>query len=443
MSRMLDRNQYDPRMITNVEIMTAYFVDIFYNHLYFEGKKLKASGNVVSVTEGYKHALNAFIKSLSNPKLYKKAVIGIHQYFLNYTSFTTISFAKCVDRIAANFVPVDYYASLDNTQKMSILRLVINQAIKTFTKKVVNDHLAKIIDNHQEADNVRLLQDELVDVFLLEREAVYQRFISSQTHTRTDETVNRLVSEKMQNEIKNLILEKIQLKKENEALKKIIVKNNEDLARLRENSGNIESELNEIKAGMPKAPSSAAQQFASQSFASQQFASQPPSSASAAQQFASQSPSSASQSFASQQFASQPPLISEHFMPVTRKNLMQSLDLPGAKSGGNSDVSDFLRQIGGMEITEVLEDSDGEGDSYVHHESLLEYSDDEQDFAEPPPKPDPLPKPDPPPKKESQTKKEPLRKETNTKPSSAKQVAPKKKRPSSEMGDEITLDAFY
>lgn len=247
MSRILDRSQYDPRMITNIEIMTAYFVDIFYNHLYFEGKKLKANNNVSSVTDGYKHALNAFIKSLSNPKLYKKAVIGIHQYFMNYTSFTTISFAKCVDRIASNFVPVDYYNSLDNTQKMSILRLVINQAIKNFTKKVVNDHLAKIIDSHQEADNVRLLQDELVDIFLLEREAIYQRFVSSQTQTNMDENVNRLVSEKMQKEIKNLILEKIQLKKENAVLKKIIVKNNAELDQIRENTGTLESTINELR----------------------------------------------------------------------------------------------------------------------------------------------------------------------------------------------------
>lgn len=250
MSHILDRHQYDPKMITNIEVMAAYFVDLFYNHLYFEGKKFKVNGNVPSITEGYKHALNAFIKSLSNARLYKKAVIGIHQYFMNYTSFTTISFAKCVDRLAENFVPLDYYSSLNNTQKMSILRLVINQAIKNFTKKIVNDHLNKIIDHHKEPDNVRLLQDELIDCFLLEREGVYQRFVSTQTKTNTNETVNRLVAEKMQKEIKNLILEKIQLKKQNAALKQIIVKNSKELEQLRETVGTMESTNNELKANL-------------------------------------------------------------------------------------------------------------------------------------------------------------------------------------------------
>lgn len=245
-THMLDRRQYDPKMLTNVEVMSAYFVDLFYNHLYFEGKKLKVNGSVASVTEGYKHALNAFIKSLSNARLYKKAVIGIHQYFMNYTSFTTISFAKCVDRLASNFVPTDYYSSLNNTQKMSILRLVINQAVKNFTKKVVNEHLGKIIDNHKETDNVRLLQDELIDCFLLEREGVYQRFVATQTKTNTNETVNRLIAEKMQKEIKKLILEKIQLKKENAALRKIILKNSQAIERYAENTGTLESTINEM-----------------------------------------------------------------------------------------------------------------------------------------------------------------------------------------------------
>jgi hypothetical protein len=246
-SHILDRHNYDAKMITNIEVMSAYFVDLFYNHLYFEGKKLKVNGSVPSITEGYKHALNAFIKSLGNARLYKKAVMGIHQYFMNYTSFTTISFAKCVDRLAANFVPLDYLSSLNNTQKMSVLRLVINQAIKEFTKKIVNEHLNKIIDHHSDPDNVRLMQDELIDCFLLEREAVYQRFVSSQTNTSSNETVNRLVAEKMQKEIKNLIIEKIQIKKENIALKKIIIKNNTESTNLTENIGNLETTITELR----------------------------------------------------------------------------------------------------------------------------------------------------------------------------------------------------
>ena len=65
-TRILDRQNYSPKTMENFEIMSAYYIDIFYNHLYNEAKKLKVSGSVSSITEGYKHTLNAFLKSLSN-----------------------------------------------------------------------------------------------------------------------------------------------------------------------------------------------------------------------------------------------------------------------------------------------------------------------------------------------------------------------------------------
>ena len=58
--------------------------------------------------------------------------------------------------------------------------------------------MVKIIDFHKEADNVRILQDELIDCLILERESMYQRFIAENTKTNKNETVNRLLAEKMQ-----------------------------------------------------------------------------------------------------------------------------------------------------------------------------------------------------------------------------------------------------
>ena len=59
--RILDRNNYSKKTLDTFEILAAYFIDIYYNHLYIEGNKLKTEKNVSSITEGYKHALNAFL----------------------------------------------------------------------------------------------------------------------------------------------------------------------------------------------------------------------------------------------------------------------------------------------------------------------------------------------------------------------------------------------
>jgi hypothetical protein len=232
----------------NFEIMSAYYVDIFYNHLYTEAKKLKVNGSVSSVTEGYKHTLNAFLKGLTNPKLYKKSISGLHHYFITI-GFASISYAKCIDRLTHDFVPSDYFNSLTFTQKIGVLRLIINQSVKSFIKKIVDEHMSKIIDFHKDKDNARLLQDEFIDCLIIEREGFYQRFIATHTKTNKNETVNRLLSEKMQIEIKRLVKEKYEQKRQILILKKAYIQKkesenllNETINELRQKIQTLESE---------------------------------------------------------------------------------------------------------------------------------------------------------------------------------------------------------
>ena len=227
MSQILNRSNYSPKTIETYEIMSAYYVDIFYNHLYNEAKKMRANNTVASVTEGYKHTLNAFLKSLNNPKLYKQSITGMHHYFINI-GFTGISFSSYIDRISKEFIPVDYFSSLTITKKMGVIRKVLNQSIKNFIIKIVNDHLCKIIDLHNEVDNIRLLQDDLIDCFILEREGLFQLFITNQSQTPSSDLVNRLVVDKMQNELKRLVKEKYEQNKLIISLKKLCINQKND-----------------------------------------------------------------------------------------------------------------------------------------------------------------------------------------------------------------------
>ena len=217
-----DKKNYGHKTIETYEILAAYFTDIFYNHLYNESKKMKIDGKVSSITEGYKHTLNAFIQGLNNAKLYKKYIIGIHHYYIEI-GFASISFSNCVDRVTQEFIPIDYFNSLSSTQKMGVLRLVLNSSIKQFIIIIVQNHLTKIIDFHSDKDNARLLQDELINCFILERETMYQRFILEKTNNSGG--VNNALISKMQNDIKSIVLEKIELqKKYNQLIKLYMIK---------------------------------------------------------------------------------------------------------------------------------------------------------------------------------------------------------------------------
>ena len=245
-NRMLDRSNYSQKTMENFEIMSAYYIDIFYNHLYNEAKKLKAGGTVSSITEGYKHTLNAFLKSLSNPNLYKKSLSGLHHYFITI-GFASISYSKCIDRITCEFVPTDYFNSLTFTQKIGVLRLILNQSMKSFIKKIVDEHMTKIIDYHKDVDNVRILQDDFIDCLILEREGFYQRFVASQTTTNKNETVNRLLAEKMQVEIKRLVKEKYDQKKQILLLKKAYIQKKESENKLNEIIGELKNKIETLE----------------------------------------------------------------------------------------------------------------------------------------------------------------------------------------------------
>jgi cell division protein FtsB len=230
-TRIFDKSNYKKKTLDTFEILGAYFVDIYYNHLYIEAKKLRTSGSVSSITEGYKHTLNAFLQGVENPKLYKKTLMGIHTYFVS-SGLTSISFAECIERITEEFIPQDYYNSVSKIQKTSILKLVISQSNKAMIEKIARRFLNLIIDNHDEVANIRVLQDEFIDVLILEREGIYHRFISTQTKTATVSHSSTQLIETMRTEIKKLCAEKYDLKKMVTNLKKIIIKKEYELCKV-------------------------------------------------------------------------------------------------------------------------------------------------------------------------------------------------------------------
>lgn len=248
--RIFDRNSYSQKTIVTFEILAAYFVDIYYNHLYIEAKKQKIEKSVSSITDGYKHALNAYINGIENPKVYKKTLVGIHDYFVA-SGFNNMNFYECIDRITKEFIPQDYYETVSKQQKISILKLIICQSNKLFLEKIVRKFLELIIDFHDDVDNIRVLQDEYINILMLERETMYHRFI---TKGENKSNANTRIVESMQHEIKTLLNEKFELKKLVTNLKKIIIKKDSELREekkysesLLNNSAELTHELNELK----------------------------------------------------------------------------------------------------------------------------------------------------------------------------------------------------
>jgi hypothetical protein len=217
-----NRSDYSKRTIDTFELMSVYFIDIYYNHLYIEAKNLRTEGKASSITEGYKHTLNAFIQGIENNKHYKKALDGIYDSFVTHGGFISLSFAGCIGRITDEFIPIDYLSAVNKQQKTTILKMIISQVNRIFVERIVRKFMHMIIDNHNEQDNTRILQDEFIDLLILQRENIYHRFIDKQAK-KSNQTLSSGIVESMQAEIKKLYDEKYNLKKTITGMKKIII----------------------------------------------------------------------------------------------------------------------------------------------------------------------------------------------------------------------------
>jgi hypothetical protein len=246
--KILDRSNYPRETIVTYEVISTYFVDLYYNHLYLEAKKLRVNNSVTSVTEGYKHALNAFLKSMEKPELYKKCLSSLHQYFID-SGFDGL-FGNFIERITKEFIPNDYYETVTNKQRYAILRLVLTQANKMYIDKIVRKYIYMIIDNHSDIDNIQLLKNDFNDLLFLEREGMYHRFVATKTKTNKRQPhINTALMESMQEELRKLYVEKFNLKKMITDLKKIILTKDAHTKELQDKVEELEVAISELRAG--------------------------------------------------------------------------------------------------------------------------------------------------------------------------------------------------
>ena len=208
MTSIFNKSQYSRTTISTYDLLASYFVDVYYNHLYAEAIKMMndSSNPISSITEGYRHCVLAFITAIDNTTSYYKAkhysnmLKEINEYFTKWTSFSTLSLSECINRIVKEFVPSDYFTSLNKDQKRNLLRRVLVNSIREFSKLVVQEYITNIIDNHNDKDNIVILKERLIELFILEREAIFTRFIDN-----SNQTVDKGVAYKLRDELKNVV----------------------------------------------------------------------------------------------------------------------------------------------------------------------------------------------------------------------------------------------
>lgn len=195
----MDRRNYDAKALGVFDIIGSYFVDVFYNHHYLLARDAVKGGRVSNVTDGYRSNVLNYMNGIAHREnLFKKVVYQLHEFYQKNSGFGSIVLSEFQDRVLAQFIPPEYYRDFADRHKDRTLREIIIRTVNEFGEIAVGrDVLPRIIDDHMNRENVNILQDRIVDIFILQREDYYSKFareISKQNagNTIDKETVRKL-----------------------------------------------------------------------------------------------------------------------------------------------------------------------------------------------------------------------------------------------------------
>lgn len=171
---------YKTKTVNTYEAIGTYVVGVFYDTLYNQAKTYHMNGKYDSITESYKMMCKTYVDRFLDPRLYKKTILDLHTYFETMNAMGSLGYNNWVDDITKEFIPKDYWHSLDKKKKDQVLGTVINNAIVKFAKYAVTPMaLSMTIDNNKNKGNIELMQDKMLTILIDERHAMYQRFVNT------------------------------------------------------------------------------------------------------------------------------------------------------------------------------------------------------------------------------------------------------------------------
>jgi hypothetical protein len=188
----MKRSTYSETTKSHFEIISCYFADTFWNHLYSQSNILlnnKATGES-SLTDEYKKAISAYKAGLADNRYLEMAIKGILQYYRVHTAFSSITLNDLMDRILSQFIPEEKYSSMAPADKDFFIGDIIRKVVNKFVVKLIQDpaYLKMVIDDHSNGSNVKQWISALNDIQGEIRETIYAQFVRQQVGGKSKES---------------------------------------------------------------------------------------------------------------------------------------------------------------------------------------------------------------------------------------------------------------
>jgi len=206
----MDYSNYDRTVKSNLEIIGCYFIDNLYNRQYQLAKENYLTGkNGRSMTDEYISILCLYLDAIKSGGQFERIIRGISNYYTEYTTINIKSEYETINNILKQFIPKDYFVLLNAENKQifieRILLSIVEKVVEVFIRP---DNLRSIIDHHENAANVNLLKETIVNGMIIIREEYYDKFVKQLVNGGAD---NGMVSasryEALENEYNNVVFQ--------------------------------------------------------------------------------------------------------------------------------------------------------------------------------------------------------------------------------------------
>lgn len=176
----MNRENYDPKILSTFNIIGSYFVDYYYNQLYHSSRRIHEKHARSSLTDEYKRAVQVFYEECNrNKNQYTLVITRLHEYYKSTTKFSTILLQDFTSKILSHFLPDEHYSVMNSQEKSYFLKKIIVNIIRDFTIYVSQiDTLLQVIDDHSNRQNVQIWMNHIVDIQIRVRENLWHNFIS-------------------------------------------------------------------------------------------------------------------------------------------------------------------------------------------------------------------------------------------------------------------------
>lgn len=161
----------DKQTTSEMDTIGSYFVNLYCFEHKVAAKNLAATKNV-SVTSAYHTTVTMYVRSLSDDKYYKQAIMLFHEYSNKHRSQMT--FATVEDRLVSKFIPAEYYEHFSNSRREQTLREIFMSTARHLADWFIQ-HTDDVLEE-QSREMIREYQEMAIVHLKMLRDGYYTKF---------------------------------------------------------------------------------------------------------------------------------------------------------------------------------------------------------------------------------------------------------------------------